>query len=146
MKAKQTLFWLMLTILTMGIGMSLTAPAQADNPLPPRETPTPAPADRRQSSRSEPMGAYIELIAPGAPAEAWGTVQWQDSAGGWQDVAGWQGPVVSSARWWVAAKDFGTGPFRWRVTQGPGGVEWGVSAPFHLPAGADQTVQITLSN
>jgi hypothetical protein len=142
MKTKQMLFWLMLTVLTMGIGMSLTAPAQADNPLPPRETPTPVPADRHKSSRSKPVGAYIELVAPGAPAGAWATVQWQDSAGGWQDVTGWQGPAANS-RWWVAAKDFGTGPFRWRVAQGPGGVEWGVSGPFHLPAGGNQILRVT---
>jgi hypothetical protein len=42
----------------------------------------------------------------------------------------------------VAAKDFNTGPFRWLVTQGPGGPEVGASQPFNLPGGANQVVRV----
>jgi hypothetical protein len=80
-----------------------------------------------------------------APSGAWRVVQWQDSAGDWQDVAGWQGPLPQNARWWVHEKDFGRGPFRWAITQGQGGLVLGVSQAFNLPGGANQTVQVTVS-
>jgi hypothetical protein len=85
-------------------------------------------------------------------------VQWQDKAGGWHDVEGWQGTLEpdgspapqggtgagrdGSKRWWVAAKDFGTGPFRWIVTQGKNGRPLAASAWFNLPSVANETVRI----
>lgn len=123
-------------------------PAQADSPLPPRETPMPSQPDKDKSDKSRPVGSHIELVAPGAPTGAWAVVQWHSSdgrsAGSWQNVAGWQGSVVDSSRWWVHPKDFKTGPFRWLVRSGSGGVEWGVSEPFMLPAGANKTVLVSV--
>ena len=73
-------------------------------------------------------------------------IQWQDSVGDWQDVDGWQGTLNNNyRRWWVAAKDFGTGPFRWLVTRGPGGEVLGTSEPFNLPAGANQVILVQVS-
>ena len=122
---------------------------QAGPTLPPREpptTPTPS-ADKDKGGKDKPAGAYIELQTQIASAGAWSVVQWQDSAGGWHDVEGWRGPLADSnnRRWWVAAKDFGAGPFRWAVTQGQGGSLLGVSAPFNLPSGVNEMLQVVVS-
>jgi hypothetical protein len=122
---------------------------QAGQTLPPRDPPTtstPA-ADKDKGDKDKPTGAYIELQTQIASAGAWSVVQWQDSSGGWQDVEGWRGPLANNnnRRWWVAAKDFGKGPFRWAVTQGQGGSLLGVSTPFNLPSEANQTVQVVVS-
>ena len=120
---------------------------QAGPTLPPRDPPaTPSP-DKDKSGKDKPVGAYIELQTQITSAGAWSVVQWQDSAGGWHDVEGWRGPLAdgNNRRWWVAAKDFGKGPFRWAVTQGQGGSLLGVSAPFKLPSGANETLQVAVS-
>jgi hypothetical protein len=73
-------------------------------------------------------------------------VQWQDSAGGWHDVEGWRGPLAEgNRRWWVAAKDFGSGPFRWAIIEESGGRLLGASQPFNLPTQANETLQVTVS-
>jgi len=74
-------------------------------------------------------------------------VQWQDAAGNWHNVEGWQRGlgVGGFERWWVAAKDFNSGPFRWVVTQGPGGPELGVSQPFNLPGGGNQVLRVEVN-
>jgi hypothetical protein len=112
--------------------------------LPSRDTPTPAPQPGGGDDKKDntPVGAWIELQASSG---TWSVVQWQNSAGGWEDVAGWQGPLPQNTRWWVAEKDFGDGPFRWAVTQGQGGPVLGVSQAFNLPGGANETVQVTVS-
>ena len=119
---------------------------RAGSELPVRATPTPTPAGGDDDDRG-PIGAYIELQVAGPPVGAWTVVQWQDSANGWHDVEGWQGSVGASGYqlWWVAAKDFGTGPFRWVVKQGSGGPVLGTSEVFNLPGGANETVQVTVS-
>jgi hypothetical protein len=121
---------------------------QAGPTLPPRDPPTPTPGSERDkgSHKEKPVGAYIALQTSVAGAGAWSVVQWQDSNGNWHDVEGWRGPLsdANNRLWWVAAKDFGTGPFRWAVTQGPGGPLLGVSAPFNLPGAANETVQVVL--
>ncbi len=92
-------------------------------------------------------GATIELHVQDAPADAWTVVQWQDSAGGWHDVEGWRGMLDEGGakRWWVASKEFNTGPFRWIVTQGPDGGELAASDPFTLPGSARQILLVSLS-
>jgi hypothetical protein len=117
--------------------------------LPARDTPTPVPSqngDRDKDKDSRPIGAWIELQTQNAPAGAWSVVQWR-SAGNWENVDGWQGTLNSNGlrRWWVAAKDFGDGPFRWVVTQGQGGPALGASEPFTLPAGANETAGVKLT-
>jgi hypothetical protein len=123
--------------------------AQADSGLPSRPNP-PQPVSPQQPDDKEPekpLGAYIELQVTNAPANAWTAVQWQDSAGGWQNVEGWQGTLEARQEklWWVAAKDFSTGPFRWVILDQSNGSLVAVSEPFLLPTGADQMVQITVA-
>jgi hypothetical protein len=128
--------------------------------LPPRPTAQPtataqatATVEARAKARPQ-VGAQIKLQVqfpagwPWASAhwqDLWTVVQWQDAWGDWHTVEGWQGEldgvaiddagVVSGHKtWWVAEKDFGTGPFRWMVSQGKGGPLLAASQPFDLPS------------
>jgi hypothetical protein len=126
------------------MGLLLVAlPVQADGGLPPRETPTPVPSGAAKEDDA-PVGARIELRATGALAGAWAGVQWQDSAGGWRDVEGWQGSLTVDGcqSWWVAARDFGRGPFRWVVSEGPGGTLLASSGPFNLPGASGEVLVV----
>lgn len=143
---------LLLTISLILIGLLLirftVSVVQAGTDLPPRSTPVPTSDDDDDDGDSRPLGAYLELQAANPPAEAWAVVQWQDSAGNWRDVEGWQGPIGTSGyqQWWVAAKDFNTGPFRWVVKQGAGGEVWGSSDSFNLPNGANERMRVAVSS
>jgi hypothetical protein len=92
-------------------------------------------------------GAYILLQAGAFPAGSWNVVQWLDQDGIWQDVDAWEAPlpVDGQQNWWVAPKDFGTGPFRWVVTQGQDGTVLGTSGEFTMPTGSGQTVRVVVS-
>ena len=143
-------FWLPLALILVGLLVlaGLPAPrAEAGPTLPPRDTPTPVPPRDDEDDDDRPVGAYIELRVPGAPAAAWAVVEWQDNTGGWHAVEGWSGSLdeKGNQRWWVAAQDFDTGPFRWVVTQGQGGPAWGISQIFSLPAAAGETTQVSVS-
>ena len=137
----------LLAVMVVGIFLTLVPLSVLAGPpaLPPRP-PLPSGGDGGGDSDWQ-VGANIELRVPDAPADAWTVVQWQDIAGGWHDVEGWRSVLDSSGikRWWVAPKDFGTGPFRWVVTGQPGGAQLAVSDLFALPAGLNQTVRIDLS-
>jgi len=113
---------------------------------PPRTTATPLPIATPIASSVKktdiPTGAFITLQTQ---AGTWSVVQWQDANGDWHDVGGWRGSVVDgSVQWWVAQKDFGTGPFRWAVYQFGGGELTAASEAFHLPAGTNDTLDITV--
>ncbi|MBN1814245.1 MAG: hypothetical protein JXA14_20570 [Anaerolineae bacterium] len=131
------------------VGMlSWTPVPAAQAGLPPRPT-----AEAQAKSRSV-VGAQIQLQVqfpadwPWASVhwqDLWTVVQWQDAWGDWHVVEGWQGElddvavddagVVSGQKtWWVAEKDFGTGPFRWVVTRGKGGTLLAASKSFGLPS------------
>ncbi len=132
-------------------------PARADSgDLPPRPT--------VEVARSSPAGAYIRLQV-GFPdswswtAHPWQTahtqVQWQTGEGYWANVTGWYGAlddvdvnadrsVTGTKTWWVAPRDFGTGPFRWLVVGGYSGTPLAVSEPFTLPARSATTVEATV--
>ena len=88
----------------------------------------------------------IELHVSGATEGVWTAVQWQDSQGAWHNVENWQGPPDGGGkiRWWVAEKDFGSGPFRWAVLAGPDGGALAASEPFHLP-GPGQSLRVGVS-
>lgn len=114
--------------------------------LPSLNTPTPrsSSGDDDDSGSSRPPVAHIELHTQSG---RWSVVQWQDSDGNWHDVDGWRGSIPESGiqRWAVEAKDFGTGPFQWVVMQGQSGSTVGTSAMFNLPAGANETVRVTVT-
>jgi hypothetical protein len=91
-----------------------------------------------------PVGAYIELHVSGGAEGTWTVVQWQDKNGDWHDIEGWRGQLDANGRvkWWVAAKDFGTGPFRWQVIQGREGRSLAASGSFNLPRQANEILVI----
>ncbi len=144
-------------LLVIGVGLAAATPVLAESGLPDRKPPT---ADDGGRDDSGPLGTHIELVAP-EHAGAWSVVQWQDSAGNWHDVEGWRGTLDSQGyiRWWVDAKDFGTGPFRWVITGGDSvsvADEWSTggsgglfqadtsSGAFSLPGGAAAPLQVSL--
>ena len=67
--------------------------------------------------------------------------------GDWHDVAGWQGTLDDGQlkTWWVAKKDFGTGPFRWAVHLEKSGPLVASSESFFLPDGVGKTAKIEMS-
>jgi hypothetical protein len=68
-------------------------------------------------------------------------VQWQDGLGRWHDIDGWRGEInAERIVWYVAAKDLGTGPFRWLVYRDS--IILGISEPFSLPAAGRQMVRV----
>ena len=118
--------------------------------LPPRETPIPAqPSDDDDDDKDDtPDGAHIVLRVPSAPAGVWTIVQWQDSAGGWHDIDGWQGTLDEGDQkmWWLAPDLFGKGPFRWLVYQSPGGDKLlATSDSFYLPNSAGEKLRVEVS-
>jgi hypothetical protein len=125
--------------------------SQADSNLPPRP-PVPPIEDgddqpQAEQQRHEIVGAYIELHGDVLPPEVWTVVQWQDAAGNWHDVEGWRGTTdqVNYRRWWVHPKDFGTGPFRWVMTDGLNGASLATSDSFNLPAAPNNTTFVALT-
>jgi hypothetical protein len=96
--------------------------------------------------------ATITLLAPGAPAGAVASVQWQDRAGTWRTVEGWQGPLqtlqggnTAMAQWAVYPEDYGDGPFRWVVSRPQGGAMWATSGNFFLPVGDGASLTLTVT-
>lgn len=130
-----------------------SAPANADTApaltqaAPPRPTIQPLNAPL---SASSPYGAHIELILQSTwPAGAIAVVQWGDTRGNWFNVEGWRGSLgssIRSIRWWVARKDYGTGPFRWIVRDLSREQTLAISATFNLPRADGQLITIATLN
>ena len=159
---RTTGLWLVLSVILVGLAAPLAASAAAGSaylpPRPPTPTPTPSPSPTPSSvpgtSRSweRPAGSSIELVTSLGESttitQLWLAVQWEDAAGGWHDVDGWQGgfDYVSQGRgiktWWVDPKDFASGPFRWVLSQGDHGSILGTSAPFKLPGAQGEVLII----
>jgi hypothetical protein len=141
----QTTFLLAFLIVLIGaLLLAWPSPVMHAGPgLPPRETPTPT-RPSGDDDDGKPAGAHIILQVQSAPVEVWTVVQWQDSAGSWHDIEGWSGALDEGDQkvWWVAPKDFGTGPFRWLVYPGQGGKLLAQSELFYLPHSAGETVRI----
>ena len=102
--------------------------------LPGRPTPSPEPESPEEEAEHHPC-AHVQLrISVPDALGLWTMVQWQDGEDAWHDVEGWQGPLVDGEiAWWLSAPLFGAGPFRWVITQSPGGPVVGVSQSFWLP-------------
>lgn len=140
------------SLVKLGVGITLIlvlwlalAPTQAQA-LPPRPEDV-VPSDEHGGDHDRPVGAYIELHVQPARSGLWAVVQWQDSTEYWHDVEGWRGALDASGsqRWWVAAKDFGTGPFRWVIYWVQGDELLAESDPFNLPQTAGEAVKIEVS-
>jgi hypothetical protein len=156
-KKSQALLWGAFFVLFSTLPLIWTSGlAQAGPELPSRETPIPAqPPDDVDDTDKTPVGAYIVLYVPSAPAGllgapdgAWTLVQWQDEAGNWHDVDGWQGTLDDGGQrsWWLAADLFGKGPFRWLVYRGADGDRpIATSEAFFLPDSPGAKLQVKVS-
>ena len=129
----------------------------APSALPPRpSTPTPIPLP---SAQFPAVTASIELQVRFGSKWYWGAVtwqdlrtvvQWQDSLGAWHAVDGWRGALDEFTGgegrkvWWVAGKDFGSGPFRWAVTAGQSDQPIAVSNSFNLPAHRNEQMIVAM--
>ena len=136
------------------VALSWPARMQAAPALPPRPTVVPTAGPSPVEPRDPAEGGWIALCARAGAAtigqDLWTVVQWQDQAGNWNVVEGWQGnfdQVVGAdgfKTWWVAPRDRAKGPFRWVVYQGPGGALLSMSEPFYLPRAESETVRVEL--
>jgi hypothetical protein len=120
---------------------------QAGATLPPREPPRSVPDKGDKADKGQAIGAYLELQAQPPQTGLWTVIQWQDSTGNWQNVEGWQGTLDVGGKkvWWVEAKHFGKGPFRWVITQNQNGPLLAASQPFSLPKQANEIAKIEVS-
>jgi hypothetical protein len=141
-------------LLLLGLILLLGAasPAiSAATDLPPRPTAEPTPVPTATPVQDEPHnpGATISLYVPDGLTTMWTVVQWQDAFGGWHDVDGWRGHLDDGQGqmkiWWVAPKDFNTGPFRWQVySSDENGRSLGNSETFNLPGGVNDIVYVQI--
>lgn len=147
--SKRTVFWLAIALALIGVlVLAWPLPTQAGPGLPPRKPPPAAqPPGDDDDKDPTPDGAHIVLQVPSAPAGVWTIVQWQDTAGGWHDIAGWSGALDDSTQktWWLAPNLFGKGPFRWLVYQGERGKLLATSDPFYLPGSAREKLRVEVS-
>lgn len=133
----------------IGLTLSLLQPpltVNADGPLPPRDPPLVE--NRSKDKRDLQVGAYILLQVDAASADTWSVIQWLGDDGNWYDVEGWRGSLNENGtrQWWVDAKDFGTGPFRWVVfSDFDGNSILGASTSFKLPSQANKTLFVSVS-
>jgi len=89
----------------------------------------------------------------GLPSNSWITVEWLDGSGMWQPVIGWQGQadLIDGSgnlvkQFGVYQQNYGQGPFRWAVYNGPnGGSLLEVSPNFNLPSADGQNEVFNLS-
>lgn len=134
--------------------------SQINDNLPPRETPDPAPTGnlpprettvppKQTQKAKEPSPATAKIVLRIQPAwpGLWTVVQWQDNAGGWHHVDGWQGTYNQKDRviWNVEQKDLGAGPFRWVVMTNTAGSLLAMSPPFSLPTRVGEILQMEIA-
>jgi hypothetical protein len=113
--------------------------------LPDRDTPTPGRSGGEDADR-KPVVAYIQLTVQPAQPGLWALVQWRDAGGIWHNVDGWQGGVDAGLqRWGVFPREFGRGPFRWVLFDGPKGRLLKTSASFYLPTKDEEVVKVSIS-
>jgi len=145
-KKYQTILWFaFLTLISVLLLAWPSLLTHAGPDLPSRETPTPVqPPDDKDDDK--PVGAHIVLQVRSAPVGVWTVVQWQDSAGDWHDIEGWQGTLDEGKKvWWVDAAAFGKGPFRWVIYQDQRDKPLAQSESFYLPYSAGEAVMIEVS-
>jgi hypothetical protein len=126
-------------------------PAAAMPPRPPRPTAPPATVTPSQRTLIVLLFALPPATLPDGWRALWTGIQWQDGAGAWHDVEGWQGALDEVARgvgkktWAVADGHLGGGPYRWLIYARPDGDVVMTSRPFYLPSAAGDIYEIELA-
>lgn len=125
---------------------------RADLPPLPTVTPRP-PAIIHTSTPQEASRARVAVIrlriVDTIQQPLYSVVQWQGASGNWYDVEGWRGHVMQNqTKWWVEEKDWGDGPFRWKIYSAASGTVIATSELFYLPGdpGQELIVLIQLAN
>ncbi len=101
-------------------------------------------------AKGEAIARITLMIAQVSPT-AFAGVQYQDAAGVWQDVKGWQTTVtinekgVAVVQWAVNKAQFGQGLMRWILYGSKGGTVIGVSPTFKLPTDVGVNFVMNLS-
>jgi hypothetical protein len=107
-----------------------------------RPTIAPIPTATAVPIAASPAQTSAWIVLQPATAKLYGmraVVQWQDPSGKWHDVEGWQSTLdARELRWWVAPRDYGSGPFRWATTRD--GALQAASTAFMLPHGGGEVV------
>ena len=158
-----------LVVTLFALSLTYAGKTKANGDLPPRDaegptaTPIPEPEPEVIAVSSLPDGGAIEMRIAFSKDWPWDKMYWQDLwlGGEWNDgeswfkVDGWRGNLDAIAEmdgvwtaqkaWWVAAKDLGTGPFRWVVYDHEGGSEIAMSDEFKLPAERGQAAVVKVS-
>ena len=148
-RRRQIALWMVLIVPCVVIAVVLMAQSALADPPRPEPTPTssaswperpkPTPTPKLPS-----QGGAILLSVSGAASPYYAVVQWQDGLGEWHDVDGWRGEVKDDrVLWYVAPKDFGTGPFGWVVYNDQEII--GISESFYLPTDHGQIVQVVVT-
>jgi hypothetical protein len=148
---------IIITLLALWLPAFAQAAPSALPPRPPIPTPTPTSLPPAQSPT---VMASIELHVRFGSKWSWETmtwqdlrtvVQWQDRLGNWHAVDGWRGALDEFINdegckvWWVAEDDFGSGPFRWAVTDGKSDKPIAASNSFNLPAHRNEQVLVEIT-
>lgn len=112
----------------------------------PTNTPAPTPVATTIPSAE---GGLIILDASAAPiplAQNKTIVQWQNEAGDWFDVTGWQGELNQQKQvvWWVAPQHLGQSPFRWLIFRENNQVL--TSPSFTLPTSGGQIIRLQVDS
>ena len=101
------------------------------------------PASAAPAQRPEENGGHITLHMQ-TPGKFWTEVEWEGTPNDWHLVEGWQAySTQGQVTWFVAAADFGKGPFRWRIYDQPGGCLLATSDRFWLPRYRSDGVSIS---
>jgi hypothetical protein len=135
---------LVLTLVIVAVGLTVTAPATAMDDWPPRP-PTATPASPAPPPQESIKGGFIKLELIPLQASLWTQVQWRDNEGTWHDVEGWGGTLTNEhiVLWYVGPEHFGESPFRWQVYAEDEAI-LATSNLFSLPEEAGQTIVVTV--
>jgi hypothetical protein len=114
-------------------------------------TPVPEPVTHSSAPSRTAIHLVVQANSPNPDiASLWAEVEWQDDAGAWHAVSGWQGPLTAAAdgqgevTWYLGAAELGAGPFRWSLYDGQGGARLASSSPFSLPETEGSTVTVEM--
>ena len=144
---KSLKFWLRVglgLLLIVSVQLLITSKASAELPVRPQPG-LPVRPSIPQTPLPPEVGARIMLQVDSIDESLWTVVQWLDGEGVGHDVEGWRGQFQPTGyvRWFVEEKDFGKGPFIWKLYHSPTHEALWNSQPFYLPTRPNEVVTLT---